>query len=112
MIRTIVIPCSLPKAEAHALNRESARIYSAVLTTHYRIYRRSHQQRWLSPSSAERLNDYLSSDHPPLSRHCHGSVGQIRPAPNLMQRRPAAASGKRRMRGPLDTGKVARTERS
>jgi putative transposase len=46
-----------------------------------------------------------------LSRHCHGSVGQIRPAPSLMQRRPAAASGKRSMRRPLDTGNVARTER-
>src|SRR5262249_10308264 len=46
-----------------------------------------------------------------LSRHCWGAVGQIRPPPRLMQRRPAAASGKRSMRRPLDTGHVARTER-
>src|SRR5215510_5903730 len=70
MIRTIIILCSLPKGEADTLNRESARLYSAVLTTHYRVYRRSHQQRWLSPRGAERLNDFLTHDDPPLL-HSH-----------------------------------------
>jgi len=70
MIRTHHIPCSLPKAEADALNRESARIYTDVLVTHYRIYRRSHQRRWLSPYTAERLNDYRTRDDPPVL-HAH-----------------------------------------
>jgi hypothetical protein len=70
MIRTVVIPCSLSKAQADALNRQSTRIYSTVLTTNYRIYRRSHQRRWLSRAGAERLNDYLSSDDPQLL-HAH-----------------------------------------
>lgn len=40
MIRTHILPCALPRAEADALNRESGRIYSDVLVTQYRIYRR------------------------------------------------------------------------
>ena len=43
-----------------------------------------------------------------LSRHLHGVVGQVHPPPDIKHRRPAA-SGKRSMRSPLDTGQVART---
>jgi hypothetical protein len=70
MIRTHIIPCSLPRTEADALNRESARIYTSVLVTHYRIYRRSHQRHWLSPTAAERLNDYHTRHQQPLL-HAH-----------------------------------------
>src|SRR5687767_3559072 len=70
MIRTLVRPCAMPKADADALNRESARIYSRVLVTHYRVYRRSHARRWLRRGAAERLNDFLTRDDPPLL-HAH-----------------------------------------
>jgi putative transposase len=55
MLRTVQFPCSLPKAEADALNAESGRIYTDTLTQHYRRYRK--QGIWLSPKSGERLED-------------------------------------------------------
>jgi putative transposase len=58
MIRTRSIACSLPKAEADALNRESGRVYTETLVWHYRIYRR--QGSWLSQGNAEKLGDFLS----------------------------------------------------
>jgi putative transposase len=58
MIRTHRVPCTLPKAEADALNRESGRVYSETLVWHYRLYRR--QGIWLSPAQAEKLGDLLS----------------------------------------------------
>jgi putative transposase len=65
MIRTHIFSCTLARAEADALNRESGRIYSDVLIWHYRIYRR--QGVWLSPGASERLNDSLS----PTTLHAH-----------------------------------------
>lgn len=59
MIRTHTFPCSLPCAEADALNRESGRVYSETLIWQYRIYRR--KGIWLSPGASERLGDYRSS---------------------------------------------------
>jgi putative transposase len=59
MIRTHTFPCSLPRSEADALNRESGRIYSETLIWQYRIYRR--KGIWLSPGASERLGDSLSS---------------------------------------------------
>jgi putative transposase len=53
MIRTYSIPCTLPKSEADALNRESGRVY-----WHYRICRR--KGIWLSPGTAEKLGDFFS----------------------------------------------------
>jgi putative transposase len=58
MIRTHSIPCTLPKAEADALNRESGRVYTETLVWHYRTYRRTGI--WLSPVAAEKLGDFLS----------------------------------------------------
>jgi putative transposase len=57
MIRVQTFPCSLPKAEADALNRESGRHYTNTMVWHYRIYRRTGL--WLSGGAAERLEDYL-----------------------------------------------------
>lgn len=57
MIRTLQLACSLPKAEADALNRESGAIYSRTLVWQYRIYRR--KGIWLSPSAQSRLEDRL-----------------------------------------------------
>jgi putative transposase len=59
MIRTHAFPCTLPRAEADALNRESGRVYSETLIWQYRIYRR--KGIWLSPGASERLGDLLSS---------------------------------------------------
>jgi putative transposase len=58
MIRTEIIPCTLPKADADALNRESGRVYTETLVWHYRIYRR--KAVWLSSRTAQKLGDFLS----------------------------------------------------
>src|SRR5688572_16352773 len=57
MERTYQLPCHLSKAEADELNQESGRIYTQVMVTHWRIYRK--KGIWLSQSSAEKLNDDL-----------------------------------------------------
>ncbi len=59
MIRTHMFPCSLPKAEADALNHESGRLYTRALVEHYRAYRQSGQ--WLSPKSLEKLVDFYDA---------------------------------------------------
>jgi putative transposase len=58
MIRTHTLPCTLPKADAEALNRESGRVYTETLLWHYRIYRR--KRIWLSQTDAEKLGDFFS----------------------------------------------------
>lgn len=65
MIRTHTLPCSLPRAQADALNRESGRVYTETLVWQYRIYRR--KGIWLSPGASERLGDLLS----PTTLHAH-----------------------------------------
>ena len=40
MLRTVQCACTLPKAEADALNAESGRIYTDMLVQHYRLYRK------------------------------------------------------------------------
>ena len=66
MIRTHIIPCALPREVSDALNLESGRIYSQVLTTHWRVFR--HNKHWLSQGGAEKLNDFLN---PEKSLHAH-----------------------------------------
>ena len=66
MLRTVPFACSLPKEEADALNRESGRIYSDMLTRHYRLYRK--QGVWLAPRTGERLEDALGG---PTTLHAH-----------------------------------------
>jgi putative transposase len=68
MLRTHILPCALLRAEADALNRESGRIYTRTLITHYRVYRKSktRTRHWLSPHAGQRLNDYLTRDDPAL----------------------------------------------
>jgi putative transposase len=72
MIRTHIIECHLKHAEADALNRASATIYTQTLVAHYRVYRKRGQNKrhWLSQFAAMRLNDYLTRDEPPLL-HAH-----------------------------------------
>src|SRR5258708_38476357 len=57
MIRVQTFPCSLAKADADALNRESGRVYTNMLVWHYRSYRRTGH--WLSAYAAKRGEDYL-----------------------------------------------------
>jgi putative transposase len=66
MLRTVQFACTLPKAEADALNAESGRIYSDMLVRHYRLYRK--QGVWLAPKSGERLEDALGG---PTTLHAH-----------------------------------------
>jgi putative transposase len=66
MIRTYTLECSLPNAEADALNQESGRLYTLTLLWHYRVYRRT--GRWLSPSQAQKLGDFLGG---PTTLHAH-----------------------------------------
>src|SRR5215472_10576055 len=66
MLRTVQFACSLPKDEADALNRESGRIYSDMLTRHYRLYRKHGV--WLAPKNGERLEDALGG---PTTLHAH-----------------------------------------
>jgi len=68
MVRTRTLPCSLPKAEADALNQESGRIYTAALVEHYRTYR--HTGHWLSPTGLEHLCDGYDRGRPRLL-HAH-----------------------------------------
>ena len=66
MIRTVTFTCSLPKAEADALNLESGAVYSHVLVEHYRVYR--HTGHWLSVNAACRIEDRLGG---PTILHAH-----------------------------------------
>jgi putative transposase len=57
MMRVQTLPCSLAKAEAEALNRESGRHSTNVLVWHDRSYRRTGH--WLSEGAAQKLEDSL-----------------------------------------------------
>ena len=66
MIRVQQFACSLPRAEADALNRTSGEVYTRTLVWHYRIFRRTGQ--WLSPTGGSRLEDRLGG---PVALHAH-----------------------------------------
>jgi putative transposase len=74
MIRTHLFPCSLSRAEADALNRESGRIYTAVLVRHYRVYRK--KGHWLSPGAGERVEDSTGPTllHAHRREQCRGAL--------------------------------------
>ncbi|HEX6776612.1 MAG TPA: transposase [Ktedonobacterales bacterium] len=66
MIHTVQFACTLPKAEADALNAESGRIYTDMLVSHYRLYRK--QRVWLKPEQGERWEDIHGG---PTTLHAH-----------------------------------------
>jgi putative transposase len=66
MLRTVQFACTLPKSEADALNAESGRIYSDMLTLHYRLYRK--QSIWLTHENGERWEDLHGG---PTALHAH-----------------------------------------
>lgn len=68
MIRTHIIQCNLPKADADALNRASGRVYTGVMVEHWRVYRK--HDLWLSRGVDEKLSDYCTRDDPALL-HAH-----------------------------------------
>ncbi len=55
MIRTHILPCSLPRPVADALNLASGSIYTQVLVSHWRVLR--HKRHWLSEKSGTRWSD-------------------------------------------------------
>ena len=66
MLRTVQFACTLPKAEADALNAESGRIYTDMLVSHYRLYRK--QRVWLTHQNGERWEDLHGG---PTTLHAH-----------------------------------------
>lgn len=66
MLRTIQFACTLPKSEADALNAESGRIYTDMLVSHYRLYRK--QGVWLTHENGERWEDLHGGS---TSLHAH-----------------------------------------
>jgi len=72
MLLTTTIPCHLSKSDADALNRASGEVYTRVVVTHWRAYRNC--RHWLSPSGAERLDDWYAKQDakkPPCILHSH-----------------------------------------
>ena len=55
MIRTHVLPCSLPRVVADALNLASGQVYTQVLVSHWRVIR--HKGQWLSEKAGTRWSD-------------------------------------------------------
>src|ERR1051326_3958741 len=66
MLQTVQFACSLPKAEADALNAESGRIYTDMMVSHYWLYRK--QRVWLTRENGERWED---SHGGPTTLHAH-----------------------------------------
>lgn len=54
--RTYQFACKIPRQLADALNKESGRIYCAVLVEHWRVYRK--KDIWFNQVQAEKLNDF------------------------------------------------------
>lgn len=68
MIRTHIIPCHLPTAQADALNLASGRIYSGIVSRHWRLLKQ--KDLWLSEKSLTKLSDLRLADKD-LAMHAH-----------------------------------------
>jgi putative transposase len=55
MIRTHILPCTIPRARADELNRSSGIIYTGILVAHWRLVRK--KGLWLSEASGTRWSD-------------------------------------------------------
>lgn len=68
MIRTHILPCRLPHATCDALNLSSGRIYSGIVSRHWRLLRQ--KDLWLSEKALTKLSDlrWASRD---VSMHAH-----------------------------------------
>lgn len=68
MIRTHILPCTLPKAACDALNLHSGRIYSGMVSRHWRLLRQ--KSLWLSEKALTKLSDLrLVSRDVPMHAH-------------------------------------------
>jgi hypothetical protein len=54
MIPVQIIPCTLPDEPIRALNRESGRIYTAMLVNHYRLFQQAGHV-WMNPLKHDRV---------------------------------------------------------
>jgi putative transposase len=71
MIRTHILPCTIPRARADELNRSSGTIYTSVMIQHWRVYRQSGRH-WLSMYAGRFLGDWRLRDRPvPKGIHSH-----------------------------------------
>lgn len=68
MIRTHIIPCKLNKERADALNLASGRIYSGIVSRHWRLL--TQKNLWLSEKSLTKLSDMrLANKNLPMHAH-------------------------------------------
>ncbi|MFN8486529.1 MAG: transposase [Caldilineaceae bacterium] len=68
MIRTYMIPCDLPKEQADALNLNSGRIYSGIVSRHWRLLKQ--KGLWLKEKSLTKLSD-LRLENKAFPMHAH-----------------------------------------
>ncbi len=68
MIRTYIVPCALPQAQADALNLASGRIYSGIVARHWRLLKK--KALWLSEKALTKLSDLRLADKA-LAMHAH-----------------------------------------
>jgi putative transposase len=66
MLRTEQFACPLPRSEGDALNAESGRIYTDMLVSHYRLYRK--HGIWRTRENGERWEDLHGG---PTTLHAH-----------------------------------------
>lgn len=59
MIRTHIVPCKLNRDQCDALNLASGRIYSGIVSRHWKVLR--HKGQWLSEKSLTKLSDIRQS---------------------------------------------------
>ena len=68
MIRTHILPCRLPRATCDALNLHSGRIYSGIVSRHWRLLKQ--KDLWLSEKALTQLSDLrLASRDVPMHAH-------------------------------------------
>lgn len=68
MIRTYMVPCDLKKEHADSINLNSGRIYSGIVSRHWRLLKQ--KSLWLSEKSLTRLSDLrLANKDIPMHAH-------------------------------------------
>ena len=68
MIRTHIVPCKLPRERCDELNLNSGRIYSNIVSRHWRLLKQ--KSLWLSQKSLTKLSDLRLEDKD-LPMHAH-----------------------------------------
>jgi len=68
MIRTYIVPCDLKRIHADSINLNSGRIYSNIVSRHWRLLKQ--KSLWLSEKSMRKLSDRRWADRD-LPMHAH-----------------------------------------